>query len=511
MRGLLVLSAGWCVFLCVWTWGYIEDDGFIHLEFARSLSRGMGFAFNGHVVYGDTSPLWALLLAAAHTLLPNWIYAAKALSIGALLFAAGGVYFFTARLQRPERLYNAALPAAMALLFVLNPFVSYWSFSGMETVAACGLTFWLTGLLCADAVSVRALLVSAALAGVAPVLRPEMVFLTAIVTPLLWHRWRSIKAGGSARIPVLLAGAALLAVPSLLWARYALRTFGALIPNTNAAKRAAPQDSVLARLLHVYAVGFPLVFPLVLLALSLVVLTYFVVIRHYLRHSRPAGQPFPEIRLPQGPALAFYLFLLWTLVAASFYIRDHTYVQTRYILVSAPGLMLSALLTLRTFSPQAGVAAYAMGLVLAVSAMARMGLPALHNKSETVSATRALALFVRDHVPPDAPVAAYAIGELAFYSDHPIVDTGGITRPGVIPFLSTSDADVFAWGKREGAQYWVFNRAPEPGSHLVFAQLAPQSTSWDLRPGIYKAQIAIELWALPSAVSPPPSIPDHAP
>ena len=52
---LLAVTGAWTVLWFLHTLGYWEDDAYIHLEFARSLARGRGFSFNGHVVYGDTS------------------------------------------------------------------------------------------------------------------------------------------------------------------------------------------------------------------------------------------------------------------------------------------------------------------------------------------------------------------------------------------------------------------------------------------------------------------------
>src|SRR5579862_9650503 len=66
---LLTLSILWCVLWFIHSWGYWEDDSFIHLEFARSLASGHGFAFNGSVVYGDTAPLWVMLLVGFHLLI----------------------------------------------------------------------------------------------------------------------------------------------------------------------------------------------------------------------------------------------------------------------------------------------------------------------------------------------------------------------------------------------------------------------------------------------------------
>src|SRR5439155_12684775 len=40
--------------------GYLTDDTFIHLQYARHLAAGQGLVFNlGERVYGCTSPLWA--------------------------------------------------------------------------------------------------------------------------------------------------------------------------------------------------------------------------------------------------------------------------------------------------------------------------------------------------------------------------------------------------------------------------------------------------------------------
>ena len=61
---LLAIVALWCIYWFVHAWNYWEDDAYIHLEFARSVAAGQGFAFNGHVVAGDTAPLWVLLLVA---------------------------------------------------------------------------------------------------------------------------------------------------------------------------------------------------------------------------------------------------------------------------------------------------------------------------------------------------------------------------------------------------------------------------------------------------------------
>src|SRR5690242_1575132 len=49
--------------------GYLTDDTFIHLQYARNVATGRGFVFNaGEPVYGSTSPLWVALIADGMTL-----------------------------------------------------------------------------------------------------------------------------------------------------------------------------------------------------------------------------------------------------------------------------------------------------------------------------------------------------------------------------------------------------------------------------------------------------------
>src|ERR1700722_10268505 len=71
--GLAILSVVWFIY----SYGYIEDDAFIHLEFARSVAEGHGFAFNGMVTNGDTAPLWVLVLVTLHAPGIDWIVSAK--------------------------------------------------------------------------------------------------------------------------------------------------------------------------------------------------------------------------------------------------------------------------------------------------------------------------------------------------------------------------------------------------------------------------------------------------
>ena len=192
---LLALTLLWCLYWFVHSWHYWEDDAFIHLEFARSLAAGRGFAFNGRVVAGDTAPLWVFLLAATHTLIPDWLVAGKLLTLLGAALGLTGAYAFarTPRQPPPPPGPDAALfPAALLLLIAANPYFCYWVFSGMEPLAASGLAFFAVLAATRAQPSTKTLLAACLLAGLAPLLRPEMAFLTALLLLPLLAQWRRL-------------------------------------------------------------------------------------------------------------------------------------------------------------------------------------------------------------------------------------------------------------------------------------------------------------------------------
>ncbi len=122
----------------VWQWraewriagtsGFPLDDPWIHLQFARNLVSGHGFAFNpGEPSAGSTAPLWTLVLAAALRVGMAPVAAAKLLG---LAFGAVAVVLAAAVTERLTRSRLAALVAGAAC--ALSPRITAGSVSGME-------------------------------------------------------------------------------------------------------------------------------------------------------------------------------------------------------------------------------------------------------------------------------------------------------------------------------------------------------------------------------------------
>jgi hypothetical protein len=82
-------------------------------------------------------------------------------------------------------------------------------------------------------------------------------------------------------------------------------------------------------------------------------------------------------------------------------------------------------------------------------------------------------------------------------SEHPLVDTGGITRPGIIPFLWDAEDDRrVAWMYGQGARYVVIGHSPTPGAKLLWSRELPEA-GWTFNPRQYSGTDLMELWELP--------------
>jgi hypothetical protein len=439
---VVALAVIWCIF----SYGYLEDDAYIHLDYARSVSEGEGFTFNGIRANGDTAPAWVLLLNIPHAVGLDWISSAK------LLCALGLASTILAVVRLLEELPvrdtggdRLLVPVAVAVT-ILSPYFVQWSFSGMETVSSVGVGLWIIRGAFGGSSTWPRLLSAAALVGIAPLLRPELLLLNAVAGPVvMWRAWRlarrhSLPAG----VGGALALAVLMVLPLLVWSAYALHEFGAVVPNTNAAKRGGPLVQLAPRLAAVYFAGFPVTLALVPF-----------VARPSILHRIPA---------------AILALLLWPLACILFYLADHTLVQTRYCLLSMPCLSIAVLWLLRRSGRSLwfyGAVATMLSVSLVSTSLAVV--PLVANKAEAARTFAALGAYLRDRVPRNEPIAIYAIGHVAFESGHPLVDIGGITQPGVVPYLDDPQA-ILRWAKQQGAHYFVGGGSlPEPGATPVFA------------------------------------------
>jgi hypothetical protein len=385
----------------------------------------------------------------------------------------------------------------MVLLVAVNPFTCYWIFSGMEAFAAAGLACFAVLAATSEVPSTGTFLAGCLLAGVAPLVRPEMTFLTLLLVLPLLAQWLRLPKSPT-KVALLAAGVFLICAPLARWMLYSLHNFGHLLPNTNAAKRAAPSQSVVSHLLSIYSLGVPLIVGGFCAGILALVLRASTVRRSIQRAIAVAFQPDPPQDSRSLP-LAGWIFILWACINTLFYIANHTYVQTRYILVTVPGLTVVILAVALAASRRAARTLYVLALLYAAMVSIVVVRPFIRNKGIDCQTDRDLALFIRDHVPPTAPVAVFGIGEIAFISQHPIVDTGGITRPEAIPYMNAPPGEMERWARSEGAQYFITAK-PGPDAVLVFSEPF-RVIGWTLHPSLYDDSYPLELWNLPPGAS----------
>ncbi|MEK7330849.1 MAG: hypothetical protein AAB113_08605, partial [Candidatus Eisenbacteria bacterium] len=209
--------------------GYLTDDTFIHLQYARNVAAGHGLVFNvGERVYGCTSPLWAALLADAMALGFDGLTAARAIGAAATLASIG---LFLQLLRRTVR--TPALRAAATLAWAGNAWMVRWSTSGMETPLAVALT--LAGFVAFTegqrwgSRPVR----TGALWALAALTRPEGVFLL-----FLWGVFLLIEADSRDGLRRLVFGALAPVCVYGGWLLFARLYYGTFWPQTLAAKAA---------------------------------------------------------------------------------------------------------------------------------------------------------------------------------------------------------------------------------------------------------------------------------
>ena len=198
------------------TAGFPLDDSWIHLQFARNLAEGRGFAYNpGVSVPGSTAPLWTILLAGLFAIAGAHLVWVKIAGVAAAVGSA-----WLARRLAIQWTGEPLLGLGAALVAALSAPMAWGALSGMEVTLAALLV---TGALCAHAsgrVTLTALLI-----GAAALARPESVLLV----PLFW-------LGGPLTLKRSVVSLGLPATVLSPWIAFNLWTAGTPLPTTAAAK-----------------------------------------------------------------------------------------------------------------------------------------------------------------------------------------------------------------------------------------------------------------------------------
>lgn len=426
-RWALVVALVVATVLCWPVRGYLTDDTFIHLQYARRLAAGQGLVFNpGERVYGCTSPLWVVLIADLVAVGLDGVLAARLLGLVSTLAA---VAFFLQIARRVLR--RPAARACAVLVWSTHPWLLRWSLSGMETSLATALV--LAGFAAfteGDHWGARPVR-TGALWSLAALARPEAALLL-----FLWVLFLILDARERESVARLFWGV----LPPLFiygtWLLFVRVYFGTFWPQTLAAKTAGAVGPGLVwqhlwrQLLIVGASDG-------VLAAALVLALVFGA-----RRVLKARRTWTEEFLP----------LSWVVSLPPLYVARGVTVISRYLVPVLPILALGAWRALEAWWAPAEAElqgrahprlARAVWIAVALLAVAQnlvlyRGTVLPQVRTFTAAMEGSLVPWGRwfaEHTPSGTLIAVPDIGALGYYSERPILDLAGLITPAMVPYL----------------------------------------------------------------------------
>ncbi|NOT35183.1 MAG: hypothetical protein HOP12_13635 [Candidatus Eisenbacteria bacterium] len=405
--------------------GYITDDTFIHLQYARNLATGHGLVFNvGERVYGCTSPLWVTLLADAMLLRIDGLWFSKMAGYAATLASVG---LFLQLMRRTVT--NPVVRAAATVAWASHAWMIRWAMSGMETPLAVALT--LAGFVAFTegrqwgSRPVR----TGTLWSLAALTRPEAGLLL-----LFWGSFLLIDTDTRESLRRFVAG---VLPPTLIygaWLVFARFYFGTFWPQTLAAKAAGSGDPQfvldnLGRTLKLIAATDGAY--LVILALGLVFAFKLVFA------ARPANAQ-------------RFLPWCWVIGLPMLYNLRGVPVLSRYALPILPVLAWLAWRVVDRWwvgDAEASSARRRTGQVLACALALGVTVQNLVvYREKVVPQVQSFSPALRTslirwgrwfgaYTPPGTVIAAPDIGALGYYSQRRVIDLAGLVTPEMIPAL----------------------------------------------------------------------------
>jgi hypothetical protein len=427
--------------------GYLTDDTFIHLQFAKHLLRGEGFSFNANApTYGDTSPLWVFLLAGAGALVPGSAATPAGLAgipplamiakIWGALFTVLAVLAMAAAGRALRWEPRVALTAAA--MVALHAWSARWGISGMETPLALALSTTALWLLARGFVGGRSLFFAGVALGAGILVRPEFLLLLGLAAAGAW--W-SVAGGRARRVGQLLGGAAIPAVP---WLLLAWSWFHHLLPNTSGAKAGSWLDP--ERMITAIRESMRIVLAADLVPVALAVLA--------LAWLRPWAALRGDSESVRGRRAFWTMALAWALLLVVGYALRGVQVVSRYLVPVAPAIVAIGLAALRhaslawtprrrAWAPVLALALYAaqnLGVTFAVS------VPHVSRHTDGLRASLGeIALWARGRTAPGTLFAVADIGVFGYYSDRTVLDLYGLVTPELGAPAARLGYDAIVW------------------------------------------------------------------
>jgi hypothetical protein len=449
----LSIIAGW-LFLRGTGPGFPLDDAWGHMVYARALSTGEGFAYNpGTAEAGVSSPLWTAL-AAIPVGLAEWRGHGARPDVGLRLL--GGLCAVLAALVAFRLAARAGRwPAVFAgVLVAVDPLLLAGTYSGMELPLFTLLTMLLAEALFDENVSKAGLVL-----GLAVLTRPEALVLVPLSAALLWrHRRRALA---------FLLPIALCVAPFVAWNAWVT---GRPWPNTWQNKAEFVLDlPAMARAAVALGrdTGWGWALPLLLVSGAFAL--------------EGAARRMAVVLGGIGLVLLAGVLLTRAMpVCMAFHPPRVPFYWERYALLAWPPLLvlLGAGLSSLVRTAWAGLYCRPLAAALLVSPLLvtgwlARGVPAhavevAHRFAAECADVEALnvaaGLWIRDHLPPDALVAAHDAGAIRYFGRRPVLDIYGNNDHRLNALITERDRALGARAQQEAERAigaYLVERAPD--------------------------------------------------
>jgi hypothetical protein len=414
--------------------GFPLDDAWIHQVYARNLGTRLEFSFfAGQPSAGTTSPLWAMLLGIGYALGVD--FRVWTILLGVVFLGASA--FMTQRVTT-HLTANARAADWFAPLVLLFEWHMVWaSVSGMEITLFVFLSLTLVEAFFAR----RNAFYLGLLAGLLTLTRPEGVVLALLVgIGLLIPRSNVPMAQ---RLKMLVGFAVAFFIFLAPYLAFNVWTSGTLLPNTFYAKAAEyevlTQENLVTRWLRMYRQ--PLIGAQILLIPGLLYGAW-----------RLAREKKYTLLLPLAWLVLLPLLYAWRLPVE--------YQFGRYLMPIIPFVILYGIAgtagLFQKISVRVICRAWAITIAVLLGVFYLLGAN-LYAQSVAVIQCEmvAVAHWTREHLPPNALIAAHDIGAQAYFDARPMLDMAGLVSPEVIPFMR-DETKLMEWLQARGAKYAVF-------------------------------------------------------
>lgn len=443
-------------------WDSTVDDAYISFRYSQNFAHGDGLVWNpGERVEGYSNFLWVILLAGTEVVGLGIVEPSRWLGFAATAGTLVAVYLLARELSE-DAADAAAVFALSALMLVFAAPVAFWTFAGLETplfVMLVALCLWLHIREDAGAASLP---LSAIVALLAALTRPEglLLALGILLLKLVRASLQAIPARGVDKATVRQIGLwiAVFAVPYAAFLLFRVSYYGSLLPNTYYQKLDGQTILSWDRYEYGYQYvkqfweqyGLVLIFPLPLVPLLL-------------RASRPAAIPLVAfgaawtlyVVYAGADFLQFFRFLAPVLPIA--------YVLSATALIAIARFAASFLTARNRRISAAHARAFVLLAMLPVSASLMHVPQPLINEArfwEAVADQRyEISEWLRTQ-DPDVVIAVNAAGQLPYWSEVRSIDTLGLTDEHIAR-REPYNVEPRTPGHMKGDARYILNRRPD--------------------------------------------------